>query len=1081
MRSESPTKPSTSYDDSTMSSTSTIVPSKFGRFLRKHRPKHQMNVHQTSPAKNLYIESEQIASFVQRKEREVVEKLPEVPLILKEPMETVREVTLFLPSTSRDQSPPKSSRNSPRRVHKSRSEHTQTDAPNLFHYHHDSHINVQHFCNLFRSLHYRFEEAHRALEHLEDYHSRLTRGEDDIRVPIERIITAFKTSLFEALLDVQEFYEDTLLNNSKSHSQKVIEALKMAEQWERNPPLPSRRTHLHSGTAAPVTSAFQDRGGFSFVNSTSAPHGNGHTSHSSYTLQEKSRTLTNDGWHTTETTTRTLDGPQGRYSQTTTKSITHDELGRAWEIEEIVLEKGGTGLGFSITGGMDQPADNGDTSILVTDIIPGGAAAADGRMRRQDAIIKVNNVDCVNVFHEIAVNALKNAGNVVRLTLKRRREDRDGMGSRSASLHNLGLNGMGVSTPSYPPPPPPAHASYTQIPVSRIISEVERLERNPGVQKIDLYKGARGLGFSIAGGIGNEHVQGDPAIYVTKIIDGGAAYHDGRLKVGDKLVAVDDVPLEGITHEYAVNVLKNTGTKVTLLYVKNPHPELTGYLEAPSLPPRAGSVPNLVSHVPLDRSIGSQSHLNYTPSIHDSFHPSPGVIANDPIPLHPRPVPLQKGNQGLGFNIVGGEDGEPIYISYVLPGGVADLSGNVKKGDILVAVNGIGLQNATHQQAAETLKNATNPVTLTLQYRPHDYEVFERKIEQLRTDMMKGNVVAPARALYVKALFDNDPTREGGQPARSMTFRYGDVLHITNMADDDWWTARRVEENGNEGPEGVIPSKRRVEKRERARRKQVNFNQGSQSLGRAGLEGRRGSRSQLSFSRKFPFVKSTERLNDLTDQELNSSDEPILSYQVIEQQQLNYIRPVIILGGLKDRINDELVNRYPDRFSSCVPHTSRPARPNEIDGRDYHFVSKQQMEEDVRNNLFIEAGQFQGNLYGTSIQSVRQVANSGRHCILDVSGNAIRRLQSIANIQPVAIFVKPQSPYQLRDWDHQMGDEEAQQQYQRCQRIENTFGDVFTHVISNAGSLEEVLARVHGTIANESRPTTWVVNTARPL
>lgn len=101
-----------------------------------------------------------------------------------------------------------------------------------------------------------------------------------------------------------------------------------------------------------------------------------------------------------------------------------------------------------------------------------------------------------------------------------------------------------------------------------------------------------------------------------------------------------------------------------------------------------------------------------------------------------------------------------------------------------------------------------------------------------------------------------------------MGFNYGDILHIINNTDDEWWTARRVLDSGEESAEGVIPSKKRVEKRERARRKQVNFNQGSMSLGRnTGLENRRGSRSQLSFSRKFPFVKSTDRLNEFTDQE----------------------------------------------------------------------------------------------------------------------------------------------------------------------------------------------------------------------
>lgn len=51
-----------------------------------------------------------------------------------------------------------------------------------------------------------------------------------------------------------------------------------------------------------------------------------------------------------------------------------------------------------------------------------------------------------------------------------------------------------------------------------------------------------GLGFSIAGGVGNQHIPGDNSIYVTKIIDGGAAQKDGRLQVGDRLLMVSVAP-----------------------------------------------------------------------------------------------------------------------------------------------------------------------------------------------------------------------------------------------------------------------------------------------------------------------------------------------------------------------------------------------------------------------------------------------------------------------------------------------------------------------------------------------------------
>lgn len=116
---------------------------------------------------------------------------------------------------------------------------------------------------------------------------------------------------------------------------------------------------------------------------------------------------------------------------------------------------------------------------------------------------------------------------------------------------------------------------------------------------------------------------------------------------------------------------------------------------------------------------------------------------------------------------------------------------------------------------------------------------------------------------------------------------------------------------------------------------------------------------------------------------------------------VSYARPVIILGPMKDRINDDLISEFPDKFGSCVPReyiiifsaelhtvcivfmvvsvlwpdTTRPKRDYEVDGRDYHFViSREQMEKDIQDHKFIEAGQYNSHLYGTSVQSVREVA-----------------------------------------------------------------------------------------------------------
>jgi len=64
-----------------------------------------------------------------------------------------------------------------------------------------------------------------------------------------------------------------------------------------------------------------------------------------------------------------------------------------------------------------------------------------------------------------------------------------------------------------------------------------------------------------------------------------------------------------------------------------------------------------------------------------------------------------------------------------------------------------------------------------------------------------------------------------------------------------------------------------------------------------------------------------------------------------------------------------------------IADTTRQQRDYEVDGRDYHFVaSREQMERDIQNHLFIEAGQYNGNLYGTSVSSVVEVAEQASYC-----------------------------------------------------------------------------------------------------
>ncbi|KAG8581441.1 hypothetical protein GDO81_007666 [Engystomops pustulosus] len=688
-----------------------------------------------------------------------------------------------------------------------------------------------------------------------------------------------------------------------------------------------------------------------------------------------------------------------------------------YEYEEITLERGTSGLGFSIAGGTDNPHIGEDTSIFITKIISGGAAAQDGRLRVNDCILRVNDVDVQDVTHSKAVEALKEAGSIVRLYVRRRK------------------------------------------PITEKIMEIK------------LVKGPKGLGFSIAGGVGNQHIPGDNSIYVTKIIEGGAAHKDGKLQIGDKLLAVNSVCLEEVSHEEAVTALKNTSDFVYLKVAK----PTTMFMNDNYAPP---DITNSYSQQ-TDNHISSPGFLGHPlPPSPSRYSPVPkGMLGDDDLTREPRKIILFRGATGLGFNIVGGEDGEGIFISFILAGGPADLSGELRKGDRIISVNGVDLRAATHEQAAAALKNAGQTVTIVAQYCPEEYSRFEAKIHDLREQMMNSSVssgsgslrTSQKRSLYVRALFDYDKTKDSGLPSQGLNFKFGDILHVVNASDDEWWQARQVTADGESEEIGVIPSKRRVEKKERARLKTVKFN----SKARGDKASFNDKRKKNLFSRKFPFYKNKDQSEMETSDIDRGQEEYVLSYEPVNQQEVNYSRPVIILGPMKDRINDDLISEFPEKFGSCVPHTTRPKRDYEVDRRDYHFVtSREQMEKDIQDHKFIEAGQYNNHLYGTSVQSVREVAERGKHCILDVSGNAIKRLQ-IAQLYPISIFIKPKSVENIMEMNKRLSEDQARKTFDRAMKLEQEFTEHFTAIVQG-DTLEEIYNQVKQIIEEQSSTFIWV-------
>ncbi|XP_023502279.1 disks large homolog 2 isoform X5 [Equus przewalskii] len=969
------------------------------------------------------------------------------------------------------------------------------------------------------------KDTDRALSLLEEYCKKLKKPEEQqLNNAVKKVMGIFKSSLFQALLDIQEFYEVTLLNSQKSCEQKIEEANQVAQKWEKTSLLASYHDNLQKSAEqnqgrCPAQNCSVEAPGWMPVHHCTkyryqdedAPH-----DHSLPRLTHEVRGP--ELVHVSEKNLSQIENVHGYVLQShisplkaspapiivntdtldTIPYVNGTEI--EYEFEEITLERGNSGLGFSIAGGTDNPHIGDDPGIFITKIIPGGAAAEDGRLRVNDCILRVNEVDVSEVSHSKAVEALKEAGSIVRLYVRRRR------------------------------------------PILETVVEIK------------LFKGPKGLGFSIAGGVGNQHIPGDNSIYVTKIIDGGAAQKDGRLQVGDRLLMVNNYSLEEVTHEEAVAILKNTSDvvylkvgKPTTIYMTDPYgpPDITHSYSPPmenhllsgnngtleyktSLPPispgRYSPIPKHMlveddytrppepvystvnklcdkpasprhySPVECDKSFLLSApyphyHLGLLPdsemtshSQHSTATRQPSVTLQRAISLEgePRKVVLHKGSTGLGFNIVGGEDGEGIFVSFILAGGPADLSGELQRGDQILSVNGIDLRGASHEQAAAALKGAGQTVTIIAQYQPEDYARFEAKIHDLREQMMNHSMSSGSgslrtnqkRSLYVRAMFDYDKSKDSGLPSQGLSFKYGDILHVINASDDEWWQARRVTLEGDSEEMGVIPSKRRVERKERARLKTVKFNAKPGVIDSKGSFNDKRKKSFI-FSRKFPFYKNKEQSEQETSDPERGQEDFILSYEPVTRQEINYTRPVIILGPMKDRINDDLISEFPDKFGSCVPHTTRPKRDYEVDGRDYHFViSREQMEKDIQEHKFIEAGQYNDNLYGTSVQSVRFVAERGKHCILDVSGNAIKRLQ-VAQLYPIAIFIKPKSLEPLMEMNKRLTEEQAKKTYDRAIKLEQEFGEYFTAIVQG-DTLEDIYNQCKLVIEEQSGPFIWI-------
>ncbi|KAM9818274.1 multiple PDZ domain protein-like isoform 9-T9 [Syngnathus typhle] len=342
-----------------------------------------------------------------------------------------------------------------------------------------------------------------------------------------------------------------------------------------------------------------------------------------------------------------------------------------WDVFSLVLRPHPVkGLGFTTV------AKSNDTGIFVSDIIKGGVTDLDGRLLLGDQILSINGEDVRAESQELAERLLQNCCGVFHLEVARFKAGLQ-YPERNQEYFKLCFIQSEDSDSSTLTP------SSSSVSQQRETEHRTSFEDYPAPRKVVIKKGPRdSLGIALAGGVGSPH--GNVPLFIATMDTSGSAAKTQQLKLGDRILSINDVSMEGMTHIQAGALLKNAIGAVTLQVEagRSPHDSRGGH-ERPS--GQTGTFPCF--------------HTNLCTRMYKT-------------------VSLDRGSSGLGFSIVGGfgsPHGDlPIYIKTIFNKGAAIENGRLKRGDQIIAVNGHCLEGVTHSEAVDLLKRTKGTVVLTV-------------------------------------------------------------------------------------------------------------------------------------------------------------------------------------------------------------------------------------------------------------------------------------------------------------------------------------------------------------------------------
>ncbi|XP_051796361.1 MAGUK p55 subfamily member 7 isoform X3 [Acanthochromis polyacanthus] len=447
-------------------------------------------------------------------------------------------------------------------------------------------------------------------------------------------------------------------------------------------------------------------------------------------------------------------------------------------------------------------------------------------------------------------------------------------------------------------------------------------------------------------------------------------------------------------------------------------------------------------------------------------------------------IRLVKNKEPLGATIRRDEHTGAILVARIMRGGAADRSGLIHVGDELKEVNGIPVDDKKPEEIIRILAQSQGAITFKV------------------VPGVKEDAPAKEPKVFVKALFDYDPKDDKAIPCKEagLAFKKGSILQIMSQDDVTWWQAKH---EGDANPRaGLIPSKQFQERRFALRRPVATLPFQRTSSRRSydvavEFDADYSSGFHLAgFRRSFRLSRRDKKTNK-SMYECKKSE----IYDMADVPTYEEVTPYRRQGGAKHRLvvlvgptgvgmnelKRKLLISDPQHFSVTIPHTSRAKRSQESDGVEYHFISKHLFETDIHNNKFIEYGEYKGNYYGTSLDSIRSVLSKNKVCLLDVQPHTIKHLRT-AEFKPFVVFVKPPSIERLRETRKNAKiisgkddkgtakpfmEEDFQEMLSTAQTMETQYGHLFEKVIVN-DDLSAAFSELRLALKKVEMETHWV-------